>query len=88
MKTTVFAWAVGLSLVFGCATPSGQQASAGAVSDAKQKEAESGLICEDQRVTGSNMSRRVCRKASEVEREREKTQRDIQGKNKTQVDNR
>jgi len=87
VKMTKLGWCIGIGFFLGCATASpppsttaqsGQSlqgtSSAPATATAKKNKKE-GLVCESYKVTGSHISKEICRTKEQVERDREQAEK-------------
>lgn len=68
---------LGLAMLAGCARSARPAAHPESDDAAAVADADDPLICEKEQVTGSRMMKRVCRRQSEIRREREGTQSTI-----------
>lgn len=71
MKATLFIGCLALALTACQSTNNAASDSASASSQEVARTANDGMICRNERETGSNMRVRVCRTAEQVERDRE-----------------
>ncbi|MDC0708666.1 hypothetical protein POL68_09315 [Stigmatella sp. ncwal1] len=81
MRKTQWVGGMGLGMLLACASTQPSQQTAVAVAPQ-----DPNLVCEESRVTGSHIPRRVCRTAQQSKEEREQAQKERREANRTQPD--